>query len=213
MTAQSPSEIRQLFATPLIQVDLAEQSDMIRAMREVIIARSQVTPGVGHSNRGGWQSKDDLLDWGGAGTAQLFAVIRDAVQQITMVYTAEGLVRQAIPWKVNAWANINRNGHGNDLHCHPGCYWSGCFYVDDGGIDGREGKGGAIEFYDPRGPLPMAYNPLVKMAIKGCVTAGLGERIWPKTGKLLIFPSWLTHSVQAYDGDGWRISVAFNFSV
>src|SRR3546814_3372890 len=62
------------------------------------------------------------------------------------------------------------------MHCHPGSFWSGCFYVDDGGIGGREGMGGAIEFYDPRGPLPMAYNPLLKMAIKGCVSAGLGSR-------------------------------------
>lgn len=213
MTAEIDSEIRQLFATPLVQMRLAGCEGLLRDLRDTIVQRSQNDAGVGHSNRGGWQSRDDLLSWGGEAAAQIFRVIRAAIDRITMVYTPDGLARQTIPWKVNAWANINRSGHANDMHCHPGSFWSGCFYVDDGGIGGREGMGGAIEFYDPRGPLPMAYNPLLKMAIKGCVSAGLGERVLPEVGKLLIFPSWLTHSVQSYDGDGIRISVAFNFSV
>jgi uncharacterized protein (TIGR02466 family) len=213
MTVDIESEVRHLFATPLVQLRLAGCEGLLQELRALILARSEADPGVGHSNRGGWQSRDDLLNWGGAATEQIFRVIRAAIDSITMVYTADGLARQPVPWKVNAWANVNRSGHGNDLHCHPGGFWSGCFYVDDGGIGGREGMGGAIEFYDPRGPLPIAYNPLLKMAVKGCMTAGLGERVLPETGKLLIFPSWLTHSVQAYDGAGIRISVAFNFSV
>jgi uncharacterized protein (TIGR02466 family) len=213
MTVDIESEIRHLFATPLVQMRLAGCEALLGELRQTILARSEADAGVGHSNRGGWQSKDDLLNWGGDAVGQIFRVIRAAIDRITMVYGQNGLARQAVPWKVNAWANINRNGHANDLHCHPGSFWSGCFYVDDGGIGASEGKGGAIEFYDPRGPLPMSYNPLLKMGIKGCVTAGLGERVLPEVGKLLIFPSWLTHSVQAYDGDGIRISVAFNFSV
>lgn len=207
------SEIRNLFITPLVQLNLGGQGELIADLRRIILDRAAEDPGVRHSNRGGWQSRDDFFDWAGEAGRALYAVIDEATQNITMVYTAAGLERQRMAWKVNAWANINGPGNGNDMHCHPGAFWSGCFYVDDGGIAGREGRGGAIEFYDPRGPLPMAYNPLVKMAIKGCVTAGLGERIFPQSGRMLIFPSWLMHAVQAYEGDAQRISIAFNLSL
>lgn len=213
MSVQFSSDIRHLFTTPLVQLDLGSNSSFIADLRQVILAHADAQPGVQHSNRGGWQSKDDFFVWGGAPAMALRAMIEEAAHQLTMVYTAEGLQRQRMSWKMNAWANINGPGAGNDIHCHPGCFWSGCLYIDDGGIAGKEGKGGAIEFYDPRGPLPMAYNPLVKMAVKGCVTAGLGERIFPRTGLMLMFPSWLTHAVQAYDGDARRISLAFNLSL
>lgn len=207
------SEIRHLFATPLVQIDLGDQVALLAGLRALILAHAAADPGVRHSNRGGWQSRDDFFDWAGIPGQGLYAVIEEAVGNITMVCGPNGLERQRLAWKVNAWANINGPGNGNDMHCHPGAYWSGCFYVDDGGIAGQDGRGGAIEFYDPRGPLPMAYNPLVKMAIKGCVTAGLGERVFPRSGQLLIFPSWLLHAVQPYEGDGRRISVAFNLSL
>lgn len=211
MTAHS--EIRHLFATPLVQVDLTGQEALLEALRVLILDRAAAEPGVQHSNRGGWQSRDDFFDWTGVAGKALYAVIEEAVHNITMVCGPNGLERQRLAWKVNAWANINGPGDGNDIHCHPGAFWSGCFYVDDGGINGVEGCGGAIEFYDPRGPLPMVYNPLVKMAIKGCVAAGLGERIFPRNGRLLIFPSWLLHAVQPYEGDARRISIAFNLSL
>ena len=41
------------------------------------------------------------------------------------------------PWICNMWANINRSGHANEFHSHPGAYWSCVYYVDDGGIGER----------------------------------------------------------------------------
>lgn len=211
MTVQTA--VSHLFATPLIQIDLTAHDAMLAVLRGKILAHALEEPGVQHSNRGGWQSRDNFFDWAGAEGSALYEIIEEAANNITIVSGRNGLERRKMAWKVNAWANINRPGNGNDMHCHPGAFWSGCFYVDDGGISGRDHIGGAIEFYDPRGPLPMAYNPLVKMAIKGCVTAGLGERIFPQSGRLLIFPSWLLHAVQAYEGDAVRISIAFNLSL
>ena len=123
------------------------------------------------------------------------------------------LVRKPINWRIDAWANVNRLGASNVRHMHPGGIWSGSFYVDDGGIDGGEQLGGAIEFCDPRGPLPLMAAPTVKLAIAGCTSAGLSERIFPKAGMLLMFPSWLEHGVMPYSGTGTRISIAFNLSL
>ncbi len=42
-------------------------------------------------------------------------------------------------------------GHGNEFHSHPGSFWSGVYYVDDGGIAADPALGGELEFMDPRG--------------------------------------------------------------
>jgi uncharacterized protein (TIGR02466 family) len=207
------ADIHHLFTTPIIQIELAGHEDILAVLRHAILEQAESDPGVRRSNRGGWQSHDNLFQWTGRAGHALRLVIEEAANNITMVDGSNGLERQKLAWKMNAWANINGPGNGNDMHCHPGAYWSGCLYVDDGGIAGRGGVGGAIEFYDPRGPLPITYNPLVKMAIKGCISAGLGERIFPRNGLMLLFPSWLLHAVQAYEGDAKRISIAFNLSL
>ena len=38
----------------------------------------------------------------------------------------------AVTWRANMWANINRSGHANELHSHPGAYWSCVYFFDDG---------------------------------------------------------------------------------
>ena len=58
-------------------------------------------------------------------------------------------------WHGNMWANINRSGHANEFHSHPGSFWSAVYYVDDGGIPGNPALGGELEFMDPRGALPV----------------------------------------------------------
>jgi hypothetical protein len=38
-------------------------------------------------------------------------------------------------------------------------------------------------------------------------------RLQPKSGTIVMFPSWLTHSVEPWDGEGERISIAFNIMI
>jgi len=58
----------------------------------------------------------------------------------------------------------------------------------------------------------MANAPDLKMTVGDCLTAGLAERLYPRSGVLLLFPAWLIHRVTRYTGDGVRISVAMNFT-
>ena len=39
----------------------------------------------------------------------------------------------------------NRSGHGNEFHSHPGSFWSGVYYVDDGGIAADPSLGGELD--------------------------------------------------------------------
>ena len=53
--------------------------------------------------------------------------------------------------------------------------------------------------------------PHLRMA--GNLSAGATERIRPKPGKLVMFPSWVFHQVRPYHGNAERISIAFNLTV
>jgi hypothetical protein len=73
--------------------------------------------------------------------------------------------------------------------------------------------GGEFEMQDPRGVAPAMYAPLLGFAVPGGQSAGASELIHPKSGQLVLFPSWLLHAVRPYRGERERISVAFNFGL
>ena len=104
---------------------------------------------------------------------------------------------------VAAWANINYRGNWNAPHEHLPCTWSGVFYVD-AGEPGRDSEAGALDgqvlFFDP---LPLGRE------WKRPPATGYQ----PVAGKMLLFPSFLTHMVAPYYGEKPRISIAFNMVV
>ena len=83
------------------------------------------------SNHGGWQSTWDLHQWGGAPIQKVLTFGRAVVEEVTVDRAGK---QHPIAWRVNSWANVNRQGHGNQFHTHPGALWSASYYVDDGGV-------------------------------------------------------------------------------
>ncbi len=203
-------EIKSLFPTPLIVVELG--AAMVGDLQARILDHAARVPGVLRSNEGGWQSQDDFQHWGGDSAATILKAACELADRTTALPPYEA-PRAPIAWKVHAWANVNRSGDANARHVHGGAVWSGIFYVDDGGVAGGDALGGALALWDPRGALPLMYAPAAKLTAPGSVNAGLAELHYPKTGQLLLFPSWLPHSVEPYRGGATRISVAFNLSL
>ena len=214
MTAQRPQgaqvEVLQLFSTPVAVVVLPEAQALNAMLRETILDREEKHAGTEHSNLGGWQSSWDMPDWGGAETTQILGQAKQLANRLT----ADRQGRQVeVDWRVNAWANINRSGHGNEFHAHPGAYWSGTYYVDDGGIAERPELGGQFEVQDPRGVAPVMYAPNLTFATQGGASLGASEMLSPRPGMMVLFPSWLQHQVRPYSGERTRISIAFNLSL
>jgi uncharacterized protein (TIGR02466 family) len=107
-------------------------------------------------------------------------------------------------FRLQGWVNVNCRGHQNLLHCHPGSFLSGTYYV----TTPRDMNGGEIVFRDPRGPAVAMYEtPGIDLPWVG---SGTGVPFTPVEGQLLLFPSWLEHRVDEFDGTGARISIAFN---
>ena len=110
----------------------------------------------------------------------------------------------------NIWININNKGGYNEVHTHPGSLMSGAFYVK---VPPEEkGDCGSITFH--------------KNAMEGYVThsLGLAEDLSkaeaphthatmsypPKEGRLVLFPSWISHGVRENETEEDRISISFN---
>ncbi len=203
-------QIRQLFPTPVALLQLPDAERLNADLKRIILAQEQAQPGTQHSNLGGWQSSWDFAAWGGKPAAALLA----GAQRLAGDLTCDRAGRKVqVEWRVNAWANVNRSGHGNEFHTHPGCFWSGVYYVDDGGIGADPGLGGEFEIQDPRGVAPAMYAPRLTVAASGGAAMGAQETISPRSGLLILFPSWLSHAVRPYRGTAARISVAFNLSL
>ena len=202
-------QIVPLFATPILLLDVPDAAALNTELGTAIAGREKSHPGTQHSNLGGWQSTWDMDRWGGAAAIKLLAIGRNTANRVTTNRQGQPV---AETWKANMWANVNRSGHGNEFHSHPGSFWSGVYYVDDGGIDADPSLGGELEFMDPRGPGPAMYAPHLAFGAAG-LSVGANETVRPKTGRLVMFPAWLLHQVRPYRGTAQRISIAFNLSL
>jgi len=98
------------------------------------------------------------------------------------------------------WVNVNARGTGHRTHAHPNNFLSGVYYLKvPPGAD-------TINFHDPRPQARVIRPPVTDLA--GENTDQVVVRVRP--GSLLLFPSWLEHSVDRNDSDEPRISVSFN---
>ena len=212
-------DVKGLFATPVAAVMLPEAAARNAELAQLILARrdAQVEQagqaeqaGLKASNIGGWHSSRDFEQWGGPRLRELLNFAREIATQMTCDRDGKP-VKPA--WVVEAWANVSQLGASNACHYHPGSFWSGSYYVDDGGCADDPALGGEFELFDPRGPAPMMHAPQLKFAGDDGLSAGSAQTIRPRAGLMVLFPSFLLHAVRPYLGDRLRISIAFNLGL
>jgi uncharacterized protein (TIGR02466 family) len=210
MSVRMNVAVRGLFATPVAALELPGADAINAALTTSILKRRDEAASMQASNAGGWHSDHQILEWGGPQVGHVIDLAKSMAGQLTADRQGNA-VRPA--WKVQAWANVNTTGHANVCHYHPGSFWSGTYYVADGGCATDHSLGGEFEMLDPRGPGPGMYAPMLKFIGEDGASVGGAEIIRPKPGLLFLFPSWLMHQVRPYLGTGLRISIAFNLSL
>lgn len=98
------------------------------------------------------------------------------------------------------WVTVNARGRAHQVHTHPNNFLSGVYYVQVApGAD-------TINFHDPRPQTALVRPPVVDL------TSANTDQVVVKieAGALLLFPSWLAHSVVANASKRERVSVSFN---
>ena len=101
------------------------------------------------------------------------------------------------------WSVINNTGASNARHIHPNNFLSAAYYVK------APSNCGDIIFYDPR-TGPVYRKP--KIANDNKLNAS-EVSIQPEEGLLILFPSYLHHSVKANMSDSERIVISFNIDL
>lgn len=204
MSHSSPDNVIQArwhFGVPIYDKALPRYAERKAHVIDKVQSLRAAAPGVNRSNQGGWHSGD-----------QLHMTTDPELQPLVhgLLHVASACIRDFEGDRefrdirmVSAWININGQGDWNAPHEHLPCTWSGVFYIDAGepvsaaDPSSLEGK---ILFFDPL-PLGREWKRPPNVAYA------------PKTGSMLLFPSYLTHMVAPYQGQTPRISLAFNLIV
>lgn len=98
------------------------------------------------------------------------------------------------------WANVLAKGAMHKAHSHPNNFLSGVYYVQtQAGTD-------TLNFHDPRIQASVIRPPVVELTAEN--TDQVVVRL--TNGTLLMFPSYLEHSVDANTSEEERISISFN---
>ena len=98
------------------------------------------------------------------------------------------------------WANISPKGAVHIPHHHPNNYLSGIYYVH------TSAGGDRVTFHDP-----LQINDILAPQLESANQFNYKEYSVPaKPGRMILFPSWLVHSVPENTSDEIRISLSFN---
>ena len=98
------------------------------------------------------------------------------------------------------WATVLATGAEHHLHSHPNNFLSGVYYLRvEPGAD-------TIYFHDPRSQAGIIRPPVTALTAENTDQVVVSVR----EGTLLLFPSYLAHSVPVNAGRGERISLSFN---
>ncbi|MDC2978835.1 TIGR02466 family protein [Pelagibacteraceae bacterium] len=188
------------FPTPVWTLQL-ENYKMINEQMYRFIKDSQLKDqkGITKSNIRGWHSQDFNLQE------------KQPKEFITFISPAIEKVMKDMNWEKqmqsvninNMWAIINTGGSTNLRHQHGNSTISGAYYVR------APINSGDIVFYDPR-PAPVYSYP--KALGPNSLNAQING-ISPKEGALVLFPSYVDHSVNENLSNEERIVISFNITI
>lgn len=200
------AEVRQarwagLFATPVLSHFWANGSELNGPLRESILDHAGAHPGANLTSVGGWHSDPGMLEFCADAGRELIRHMSEMVEEATRRLFAD-FSRPARPvnWILSAWANVNRQGDFNQMHTHPGATWSGVYFVDHGEAT-LAAEGTALRLSDPNPARTNIFFPELSAS---------DVLFKPEPGLMVVFPSYVPHSVLPHRGDRPRISIAFN---
>ena len=106
-------------------------------------------------------------------------------------------------WVVSQYAN-----EYNPMHNHTGCEMSGVIYLKAPNMKGRRNLESKKGKTDSDGDISFVYNT-ASQRNQDIFEKGLVQ-ITPVPGLMLMFPSYLVHTVYPFIGEGERRCIAFN---
>ena len=188
------------FSTPIWTSKIDDYEKINKEMFNYIIELQKKDPqGIVKSNFKGWHSKD--FDIKQEQPKSFIAAIKKNIN-IALNDMGWDLNKQSVKIK-SVWAIINTKEAWNQKHHHSNSDLSAAYYVS------AHDNCGDIVFYDPR-PAPVHNHPVSKSPNNLNATV---NSVKPEPGMLVLFPSYLEHSVNPNLSDKKRIVISFNLSM
>ena len=188
------------FSTPIWASKIDNFENINNIMYEYISSLQKKDPiGIIKSNFKGWHSKDfNLKD---KEPKNFIESIKNNINNSLNDMNWD-LDSQSVNIK-SMWAIINEQGAWNQKHHHSNSDISAAYYVD------AHDNCGDIVFYDPR-PARVYKHPIANEPNNLNATV---NSIKPEPGLLVLFPSYLEHSVNPNMSNKKRIVISFNLSL
>ena len=188
------------FSSPVWTTKVADHDNLNKEILNYILDLRKKNPeGIRKSNFNGWHSKDfDLNDEASKNFVKaIHGNINTALTDMNW-----DLEKQEV--KITGmWAIINKKGAFNERHHHGNSDLSAAYYVS------APENCGDIVFYDPR-PAPVYKHPIARSP--NLLNASVNS-IKPQNGMLVLFPSYLDHSVNPNNSENNRIVISFNLTL
>jgi uncharacterized protein (TIGR02466 family) len=187
------------FSTPVwvgsLKLDENDRQKWIQQCYE----KREETPGRQLSNHGGWQSGAFFYnhEYG----VQWTPLMDQLLTQLINIDVFQPLKDRLTHYQ--GWININQYGNYNGMHVHSCSFISLVYYLQ------TDPHAGNIVFHHPF-KMQMYYN-YDNTPFYGKYP--LDIEITPEDGMILIFPSYLPHSVNHSRSNNDRISLAFDLSL
>lgn len=195
-------KIAWMFPTPVIGFQWPDTEKLNKDLEKVIRAKKGQDESLQLSNAGGWQSKEDLLNWKEPCTETLKGMFNRMLMSVVSAMHDPNQPLGKPRFRMDCWANVNDHGNYNVIHSHPNSLWSSVYYVNRGEPDPNVEYGGKLEILDPRAAASYIQIPGDDQN-KRCIVDNI-------PGFMIMFPSWVKHMVHPHFGKGGRISIALN---
>ena len=108
---------------------------------------------------------------------------------------------------IRVWAQTGNSLHIDVPHTHPTGFLSAVYYVKGTGTK----ENGILNILSPVVALAHTMNP--DLIETGNGFNAVRWEVYPETGKLIMFPSWIVHSVSTNYLEQERISIAIDLSI
>jgi uncharacterized protein (TIGR02466 family) len=188
------------WATPIWYFDIPETQINPNLIKEECYKEQLNSKGRIISNRLGWQSNGIFITPETPNISNLMKTIETNSKIIFEDYGIKKGINLVIDY---FWININPSGAHNIPHIHPTPGLSGVYYAS---VPKNSGK-------------VIFYNNFMMQYVNEILLDGNNKNTHSTVtyetfnGRVLIFPSWLPHSVEANNSSEDRISIAFNLRI
>jgi uncharacterized protein (TIGR02466 family) len=210
--------ITDLFTTPLADVTLPDHEPVCEELRQLFLEREKEGDAHRYHKRRETQfgdlfeSKFDLFTWKDPCVVKIarfcHGALGELIRQLSN-YSSEELTK--LRFDYHAWFHVTRTGGFQGLHNHQNASWSGIFCVDPGDELPDRPDSGLVRFHDPRW-CSWYHSEKGNLGLNDPYRHG-GFDVTHRPGRLVIFPSFLTHEIFPYLGERPRIVIAFNCSI